>query len=154
MATAAIWMKWRSKYPLAALLDAILRGCGQVMFQNSALTGLIFFIAMGTAAYEEGLPQMAGGCWLGTTLSTLFALLLGCDRQALSRGAYGYNGCLIGAALPTFLQASSLMWTLLVFGSLMSVLLTLGLNRVLHTWRVRCMTFQKFFCVKARQEGC
>lgn len=125
---------------IAAAADAVLRGCSQVMFQNNPLTGLLFFIAIFVGAYEEGLPQVAFGCLLGTASATLSAAWLVDDRTALRSGLYGYNGCLVGAALPTFLLPSAWLWIGVMFSSAISVIVTVGLNRLLRTWKIAALT--------------
>ncbi|MBH2846344.1 urea transporter [Serratia marcescens] len=125
---------------VAVATDAVLRGCSQVMFQNNPLTGLLFFIAIFVGAYEEGLPQVAFGCLLGTASATLSAAWLVDDRTALRSGLYGYNGCLVGAALPTFLLPSAWLWIGVMFSSTISVIVTVGLNRLLRTWKIAALT--------------
>ena len=108
----------------------VLRGCAQVMFQDSALCGLLFFIAIFIGAYQAHELAIAVGCLLGTATSTAAAaILLPAEREQTAQGLYGYNGCLIGMALPFFLAATPLMWGVLMFCSLLSVLLTAAMTR-------------------------
>lgn len=62
------------------------------------------------------------------------------DRTALRTGLYGYNGCLVGAALPTFLLPSVWLWIGVIFSSAISVIVTVGLNRLLRTWKIAALT--------------
>ena len=63
-----------------------LRGIGQVMFQENALTGLLFLLGIAAAAGEE-IPRfailMALGALIGTVLGTLSAWLAGYDRDQI-----------------------------------------------------------------------
>lgn len=140
MTTKWSWAALCARSRIAAVTDAVLRGCSQVMFQNNPLTGLLFFIAIFVGAWEEGLPQVAFGCLLGTAAATLSAAWLVDDRTALRTGLYGYNGCLVGAALPTFLLPSVWLWIGVIFSSAISVIVTVGLNRLLRTWKIAALT--------------
>lgn len=140
MTTKWSWAALCARSRIAAVTDAVLRGCSQVMFQNNPLTGLLFFIAIFVGAWEEGLPQVAFGCLLGTAAATLSAAWLVDDRAALRTGLYGYNGCLVGAALPTFLLPSAWLWIGVIFSSAISVIVTVGLNRLLRTWKIAALT--------------
>lgn len=140
MTTKWDWAGLCVRCRVVAATDAVLRGCSQVMFQNNPLTGLLFFIAIFVGAWEEGLPQVAFGCLLGTAAATLSAAWLVDDRAALRSGLYGYNGCLVGAALPTFLLPSAWLWGGVIFCGAISVIVTVGLNRLLRTWQIAALT--------------
>jgi urea transporter len=140
MATIFCWAQLCARSRLAAATDMALRGCSQVMFQNNPLTGLLFFTAIFIGACEEGLPQVGFGSLLGTAVATLSAAMLTNDRAGLRIGLYGYNGCLVGAALPTFLTVSPLLWACVIFSSLISVIITLSLSRLLRTWNIAALT--------------
>jgi len=119
----------------------VLRGCAQVMFQDSALCGLLFFIAIFIAAYQAHELTIAVGSLLGTATSTgAAAILLPAEREQTAQGLYGYNGCLIGTALPFFLAATPLMWGVLMFCSLLSVLLTAAMTRAFAAHHLPALT--------------
>src|SRR3954463_16746759 len=79
-----------------------LRGIGQVMFQENALTGLLFLVGIAAAAGEEG-PKfailMALGGLAGSILGTVTAWLAGYEREEIHAGIYGFNGTLVGIAM-------------------------------------------------------
>ena len=52
-------------------LKILLRGTGQVMFQNNVWTGLLFFIGIFWGAYAEKAGVVAWGALLGVGVSTL-----------------------------------------------------------------------------------
>ncbi|QHM70058.1 urea transporter [Mixta intestinalis] len=119
----------------------VLRGCAQVMFQESALCGLLFFIAVFIAAGQAHELTIAVGCLLGTATSTVTAaILLPAEREKTAQGLYGYNGCLIGTALPFFLAATPLMWGVLMFCCLLSVMLTAAMERAFAVYRLPVLT--------------
>lgn len=72
-------------------LTAILRGYGQVLFQESVVTGLIFVAAIAARNWVEGLYAT-----LGTALGLLCALALDLPSDAANLGLFGYNGVLCG----------------------------------------------------------
>lgn len=95
------------------LVEACLRGVGQVMFMNNPLTGLIVLVAAWT--YD---PWLGFGGTVGVLVSTLVAYLLGFDRGAVEAGLFGFNGVLCGLALATFLappwDAVATVWIVVV----------------------------------------
>lgn len=120
-------------------LDATLRGCSQVMFQSNPLTGLLFFAAIFVGAYGQDNPAVAYGSVLGTAVATFVGLNLK-DRKSWRAGLYGYNGCLVGVALPTFLDVTPILWLCIVLGSVVSVIVTICMADILKTWKVAALT--------------
>lgn len=133
------WDHFADSNGVIKFIDVTLRGCAQVMFQNNPLTGLIFFIAIFIAAYGEGNPAAAYGCVLGTVIATFTGRFLR-DRTSWLAGLYGYNGCLVGVALPTFLAVTPLLWCCIVIGSIVAVIATVSIADVLKTWKVAALT--------------
>lgn len=121
-------------------IDVTLRGCAQVMFQNNPLTGLLFFIAIFLGGFFENIPQIGFACLLGTVVATLTAYVSQLDVKSLRSGLYGYNGCLVGVALPTFLEISPFLWGAIVLGSIVSVIATISLADFLKNWKVAALT--------------
>lgn len=101
-----------------------LRGVGQIMFQESALTGSLF--VLGIALSDLG---MAVGTVVGAVLGTLTAWLLRFDRTETSAGLYGYNGSLVGIALLFYLEPGTASAVLLAIGAILSSVVTWGLRR-------------------------
>ena len=139
------WTSMAETDPLVRSVDTLLRGAGQVMFQDSALCGLFFLLGIGWGAWEEGTPEVALGAVVGLVVGTLAACLLGAPREDIRRGLHGYNGILVGCALPTFLGPSPLCWVLVVAGAFFSTVVMLGISRLLSTWKVSAMTWPFVF---------
>lgn len=133
------WAQLSASNVFIEFIDTTLRGCAQVMFQNNPLTGLFFFIAIFVGAYGEGNPAVAYGCVLGTVVATLTGLTMR-DRKSWRSGLYGYNGCLVGAALPTFLVVTPVVWACIVLGSIVSVIVMVCIADILKTWKVAALT--------------
>jgi urea transporter len=121
-------------------VDVNLRGIGQVMFQDNPLSGFLFFVAIGWGSYAAAVPQVAIGGLVGVLVATLTAQWLRVEKAALNAGLCGFNGYLVGLALPTFIAASPALWVYVVFGSAVSVVVTLGISNVFKTWSVSALT--------------
>jgi urea transporter len=121
-------------------VDILLRGTGQVMFQNHPLTGALFLLAIAWGSWAAGVPQVFFGGVLGLVVSTLTAIWLRVDREGLAAGLFGYNGVLVGLALPTFMAPSPALWACIALGAAVSVVATLATANVVKTWQVSALT--------------
>lgn len=112
-------------------INFILRGIGQVIFVNNPVSGLL----IGVALFIQS-PWMAAMALLGGVASTLTAIWLKLDRDAIRNGIFGYNGILVGAALATFgLVTGTNYWAWAIAVSGLSALTT-GLMKTLGVWMV------------------
>ena len=139
MEAASKWTQVASGNVVLEFIDVTLRGCAQVMFQNNPLTGLLFFAAIFVGAYGEGNSAVAYGSVLGTAVATFTGRKLR-DQTSWKAGLYGYNGCLVGAALPTFLDVTPVLWMCIILGSIVSVIVTICIADILKTWKVAALT--------------
>jgi urea transporter len=121
--------------------DAVLRGAGQVMLQDSPLTGLLFLVGLFWGAVAARTPEVAIGALIGLVVATGTAIFLRVDESSWRSGLYGYNGMLVGLALPTFLVADPLLWAYLVFGAAVSVVVMLAISNSMKAWSVSALTF-------------
>jgi urea transporter len=121
-------------------VDVILRGIGQVMFQDNPLSGLLFFIAIGWGSAAAGVPQVAIGGLVAVVVGTLAAQWLRVDQASLRAGLYGFNAYLVGLALPTFMAPSTALWVYVVLGAAVSVVVMLAIVNVCKTWEVPALT--------------
>jgi urea transporter len=132
-----ILTKWESlaaSSGIARFLDINLRSVGQVMFQNNALTGLLFLVAIAWGSYAAGVPRVAIAGVVAVVVANLTAQWLNVDREALHSGLYGFNGILVGLALATFLSPNALMWIYVVLGASISVVAMLGTSNAVKPW--------------------
>jgi urea transporter len=100
-------------------LRAVLRGIGQVFFQENALTGACF--ALGIAASS---PLMALGALVGSVLGYATARLAKFDQGEVAAGIYGFNATLVGIATFFFFQPGVASVALLLVGCIVATLLT------------------------------
>ena len=123
-------------HPLAHALVSVLRSCGQVIFINNPLTGLLLLLAMQLQSTETALLTLAG---IAASQGT--ARALGADRHARHQGIYGFNGALVGGAVACFADLGpaerhsgpGLWWLLALVGAALTALLMQGPGR----WMVR-----------------
>ncbi|WP_418991214.1 urea transporter [Alistipes sp.] len=126
-------------------LKILLRGTGQVMFQNSAWTGLLFIIGIFWGAYAEGLGVVAWGALVGVIVSTITGYLIGFPARDGEQGLWGFNGVLVGCAFPTFLGNTIWMWLALILCAALTTWVRTGFNNVMAPWRVNSFTFPFVF---------
>ncbi len=125
---------------------SLLRGAGQVMFQNNVWTGLLFLAGIFWGAYEQGTGIVAWGALLGLVAATLTGRLLGLPASDGAQGLWGFNGILVGCAFPTFLGSTAGMWLALVFCAALTTWVRTAFNNVMAPWRVNSLTFPFVFC--------
>jgi hypothetical protein len=133
------WSQLANGNALLGFIDVTLRGCAQVMFQNNPLTGLLFFAAIFVGAFAEGNPAVAFGSVLGTVAATFTGMHLK-DQTSWKAGLFGYNGCLVGVGLPTFLEVTPVVWLCIILGGVVSVIVTICIADILKTWKVAALT--------------
>lgn len=117
------------------------RGISQVMFQANAWTGIFFLAGIFYGAYTSDMPAVAWGAVVGTFASTITGYLLKYPVDKGTNGLWGFNGVLVGCALPTFLGDVPLMWIALILFSAMTTWIMVGLNHLLAPYKVSSFTF-------------
>jgi urea transporter len=135
------WTNVAAKNPALRFIDINLRGAGQVIFQNNPLTGLFFLAAILWGAIAGGQIDIAIGAVVALVIATATAMLLESDEDSLNQGLFGFNGVLVGAAVPTFLVDGAAMWFILVVGAAVSTVAMLAVSRVMKTWETPALTF-------------
>lgn len=138
--------RYISEQTTRSIIDELLRGAGQVMFQNSVWTGLIFLFAIFWGALRENELMVAWGALLGLTTSTVTGHILRLPQSDGKQGLWGFNGILVGCAFPTFLDENTAMWIALVICAAMTTWVRAGLNNVMAPWKVNSFTFPFVLC--------
>lgn len=100
------------------LIQIILRGIGQVMFQNNIYSGILFLIGIFYNSWLLGLAAL-----LGTIISTGSALLLKYPKEDIQNGLYGFNGTLTGIAVLLFFEVNLVTVLALIAGAVLSTLM-------------------------------
>jgi len=139
---ADTWDRSKDDNEILRFIDINLRGAGQVMFQNNPLTGLLFIIGITWGAIDAGSPEVAIGAVVATVVATVTGMLLNVDQKSLRMGLYGFNGILVGCAVPTFIDANTvLVWVFIVVGAAVSTVVMLAIANIFATWGVPALTF-------------
>jgi urea transporter len=77
--------------------DAVLRGLGQVVFQNNPLTGLLILLAISVNSFVY-----AGAALFGAVVGTATAKLLRIENKLVRDGLFGFNGALTAIAMVAY----------------------------------------------------
>lgn len=115
-------------------------GTGQVMFQENALSGLVFIIGIFWGAFESGRPEIALGALAGVIAANIAGMMMNRDHADGHSGLWGFNGLLIGCALPVFLVGNWQMWIALVLIAMLSVRVRTALDNVMSSWDLGSLT--------------
>ena len=129
-----------------SFIETLLRGAGQVMFQNNSWTGLLFLIGIFGGALLEHTPEVGWGALVGLLASTCSGRLLRLPKEDGKQGLWGFNGILVGCAFPTFLGNTVGMWLALNLCAALTTWVRSGLDHVLSTWRIGSLTFPFVLC--------
>ena len=113
--------------------ETLLRGIGQVDFQNNWLTGLVI---LGAIFYNSGVYGVAS--LIGVATATLTAMALKADRSLIDAGLFQFSGVLLAIGLVAYLSPnfthgawpSWQLWLFVVFGSALTAVITAALMAV------------------------
>lgn len=120
---------------------SLLRGAGQVMFMDNVNTGTLFLAGIIIGSWMYGTVIVAVGAMVGLIASTIPAYLLRKGEEDADQGLCGYNGVLIGCALPTFFGSTPFMWASLIILSAISPWLRELMNKYLKNFGINALTF-------------
>lgn len=127
-------------------VGSMFRGAGQVMFQNSVWTGLLFLAGIFWGAYSAGHGTVAWGALAGLFVSTLAGHILALPASEGRQGLWGFNGILVGCAFPTFMGGTVWMWIALALCAALTTWVRTGLNNVMKPWKINSLTFPFVMC--------
>lgn len=121
--------------PVLSFGDVVLRGTGQVWFQNNPLTGLLLYLGIFYNSMALGVCTL-----LGTVVSTGTAVLLGVDKDDLDSGLYGFNGALAGVAMGFYFNMDPAHYGYLLLAAAASSLLMAALLNFFGKWGIAPLT--------------
>lgn len=127
-------------------IKTLLKGAGQVMFQNSSATGVLFLLGITIGAAIEGRPNVAIGAILGLLTSTTTGYILKLSPEDGENGLWGFNGILVGCAFPSFMGNTPLMWMALILCAAMTTWVRIGMNNIMSSWKINSLTFPFVSC--------
>lgn len=139
----ATWTDKLADTPVLRPVDCLLRGIGQVVFQNNPLSGFIILLALFFNSPVYGVI-----CVLGVAVSTAMAVLLKADRSLIRNGLFGFNGALVALALVAFTSAdfrtgampSGLMTVYIVFAAATTTVVFQAIATLLAPHKVAALT--------------
>ena len=120
-----------SKNPLLSFPEILLRGVGQVFFQNNPWTGLIIITGVAISSWAAAVDFL-----LGAAVATLVARWFRADEEIIRSGLFsfsgGYVGLLVGMfAHPAMAHPVVELTVFVMLGGILAVPLTSGLAHVL-----------------------
>jgi urea transporter len=133
----APWNRLSQENEVIGFIDTLLRGTGQVMFQNNPITGLLFLAGIFYNSVWFGIAGV-----IGLVASTVAAMILGADRNLIRAGLFGYNGILVGIGLAFFLQmnVNAVLIIYIIIGGAVSTVVLMALANFLSTWDMPALT--------------
>lgn len=126
-------------------VTAFLKGSGQVMFQGSVWTGLLFLVGIFWGAFQEGQHLVAFGAVAGLLVATIVGYILPLPKEDGEQGLWGFNGILVGCAFFTFMGNTPYTWVALVLCAAMTVWVRTAFNNAMGSWKVNSLTFPFVF---------
>lgn len=109
---------------LAEEATSFLNGFGQIMLQESALTGVLFLVGIGINS-----GWMALGGVAGALAGMATARVCGFASTDIARGLYGFNGALVGIAMLYFHAPGLYSVLLLLLGAALSTVVMRAMLR-------------------------
>lgn len=107
-------------------IQSILRGIGQVFFQNNIFSGILFLVGIFYNSWLLGLAAL-----FGTVISTTTAQVLRFSKADIENGLYGFNGTLTGIAILYFFEFNFISVFALLLGSVFSTLVMHFLKKII-----------------------
>ena len=106
--------------------DAVLRGLGQVVFQNNPLTGLLILLAISVNSFVY-----AGAALFGAVVGTYVAMLLRIDNKLVRDGLFGFNGALTAIAMVAYTSSERVHGDLPSLSMILYIALAVGFSTIL-----------------------
>ena len=136
----APWERLARENLIVGFIDTLLRGAGQVMFQNNPVTGVLFLVGIFFNAITTDALPLGWGALIGLVSSTLAAIVLSADRDLIRNGLFGFNGILVGVGLAFFLRFDGVLIGYIVLGAVVSTVVMMALANFLGSWDVPALT--------------
>ncbi len=100
------------------IITQVLKGLGQIMLQENAVTGLLFLIGIFYGSGTMGLAAL-----VATIFGTMTARLLKYPTTEINQGLYGFSAALTGVALILFLKPVLIVWIFIIAGSALAAII-------------------------------
>ncbi len=83
------------------IVKSALRGIGQIMLQESAITGFVYLMGISISSLPMGLAA-----FFASIVGTITAILAKYSKSEINQGLYGFNAALAGVAIVLFVKLS------------------------------------------------
>jgi urea transporter len=118
-------------------ITVCLKGASQVFFMENVVTGALFLVAIFYASFISQSWATSIGAIVGVIVATAVAYMLDFDASSRASGLFGFNGILIGVALPTFVAPSPELWLYIIVGAALTTIVTAAFAATLtKSWGV------------------
>lgn len=122
----------------------VLRGIGQVDFQNNWLTGVVILAAVFYNSWIYGVD-----CILGTAVATLTAMVLRANKDLIRSGLFSFSGALLAIGVNAYLSSdftsgavpSWRLYLYIVVGSVLTAIITAAFMTALGPAKVPTFTW-------------
>lgn len=101
---------WLSR---SVLVDPLLKGAGQILFQASGTSGVLVLLGLFIAHWRAG-----GAALLSLIIAHASSLLFRFPVAEVRQGLYGFSAALVGIALATMFQDHRALWACIALGSI------------------------------------
>ncbi len=137
-----------SKYPFLNFdfLKLVFTGIGQIMLQENALTGVLFFVGLLYADFSFGIAA-----FISALLGTMLAHFLKADLENIKKGLYGFNAALVGVAFVFYFKHSIFLWLFILSGAILATFIHhffIVKKYTLFTLPFILITWLALFCAK------
>ena len=119
------WLRLVESHATWGFVDTILRGYGQIIFCNHALTGLIVLIGFVDSPIS-GISSL-----IGSIAASITAILIRTEPSLMKSGLFSCNGALIGFALTLYLPVNPVLMLIIMLTSILSSVLMKFLINIL-----------------------
>lgn len=110
--------------------DSIVNSYGQIFFSNRKTFAILLLIA----SFADPVIGLCGLCSL--LISVILAHGLGLNAEVIRSGAYSYNSLMTGFVLGVYYQLNVSLFVVLLFGSGLTLLLTVWMSSWLYSKRL------------------
>jgi urea transporter len=118
-------------------ITVCLKGASQVFFMENVITGALFLVAIFYASFVSQSWATSIGAIVGVIVATAVAYMLDFAASSRASGLFGFNGILIGVALPTFVAPSPELWLYIIVGAALTTIVTAAFAATLtKSWSV------------------
>ncbi|MBS1653133.1 MAG: urea transporter [Bacteroidetes bacterium] len=87
----------------------VLRGIGQIMLQNNAVSGLLILLGLFCSSYSLGFSTLIASIY-GTT----WAKIRHFNAEEIKNGFYGFSAALVGTSIIVFFKQTVFMWVIML----------------------------------------